>query len=139
MKFLRRKYYIYPELQKPLVKFVLLSIVFVSVVQSILVFASMRWLQMKTQVDLSIVVDHRVFGPWKMLLYFSVIIPMIMNLFLGFCFILFVSNKFAGPLFRLERELDLHLSGQKENIFVQFRDNDFLHSLAKKVNQLRRS
>ena len=139
MNLLRRKYYIYPELQKPLIKFVLLSIVFVSTVQSLLIFASMRWLQMKTQLDLSIVVDHRVLGPWKMLLYFSILLPMIMNLFLGFGLILFVSNKFAGPLFRLERELDLHLSGQKENLSVQFRDDDFLHSLAKKVNQLKRT
>ncbi len=98
----------------------------------------MKWLEAKTQADISIVVDYRILGAWKNLLYFSVLVPMVMNFVLGFFILLYVSNKFAGPLFRLERELDLYLSGKKEMLHVQFRDSDFLQSLAKKINLLQK-
>lgn len=139
MNLLRRKYYIYPELQRPLIKFVILSIFVVSLVQSMLIYFSMKWLESTIQADISIVVDYRVLGPWKNLLYFSIVLPLLMNLCLGFCFLLFVSNKFAGPLFRLERELDLYLAGEKEILAVKIRDSDYLHSLVQKVNRLRRA
>ena len=106
--------------------------------QSLFIYFSMKWLEAKTQVDISIVVDYRVLGPWKNLLYISVLLPMFLNFILGFFILLYVSNKFAGPLFRLERELDLHLSGKKEILNVQFRDSDFLLSLARKINLLRK-
>lgn len=138
VNFLRRKYYIYPELQKPLIKFIFASIFIVSAVQSLFIYFSMKWLEAKTQVDMSIVVDYRVLGPWKSLLYVSVLLPMFLNFILGFFILLYVSNKFAGPLFRLERELDMHLSGQKPTLHVQFRDSDFLQSLAKKINLLKK-
>ena len=134
---LRRKYYIYPEIQKPLIKFVLISVVCVSALQSAFIFFSMRWLESTIQADISIIVDYRVLGRWRNLLYISVLIPMLMNIFLGFFFLLFVSNRFAGPLFRLERELDRFLSGDKNDLNIQFRDRDYLHSLAKKINSLR--
>ena len=134
---LRRKYYIYPEIQKPLIKFVVISVISVSALQSAFIFFSMRWLEKVTQVDISVVVDYRFLGPWRNLLYISVFIPMVMNIILGFFFLLFVSNRFAGPLFRLERELDRFLSGEKKALNIQFRDRDYLHSLAKKINDLR--
>lgn len=136
INFLKRKYYIYPEIQKPLIKFVVTSIIIVSALQSLLIFFSMRWLENTIQADISIVVDYRVLGPWKNLLYFSVLIPMFMNIVLGFFFLLFVSNRFAGPLFRLERELDYFISGDKKVLTIQFRDHDYLHSLARKINGL---
>lgn len=139
MNIFRKKYYIYPELQKPLIKFILASVLVVTLVQSIMIYWAMKWLEAKTQADISIVVDYRVLGAWRNLLYLSILVPMIMNFILGFITVLFVSNKFAGPLFRLERELDLFLSGQKPKLSVQFRENDYLHSLAKKINLLDKS
>lgn len=138
MNIFRKKYYIYPELQRPLIKFVVTSFIIMTVVQCFLIFLSMKWLEAKTQANMSIVVDYRVLGPWKNLLYFSVFAPMVMNIFFGFGIILFVSNKFAGPLFRLERELDLFIGNKKSKLQVQFREGDYLHSLAQKINQLQK-
>ncbi len=133
---LKRKYYIYPEIQKPLIKIVVVSVILVSVFQSALIFFSMRWLEKTIQADISIVVDYRVFGPWKSLLYFSVFTPLLMNFTFGFFFLLFFSNRFAGPLFRLERDLDGFLNGDKKVLNIQFRERDYLHSLAAKINSL---
>ncbi len=138
MNIFRKKYYIYPELQRPLIKFIVASLSVVTVVQCFLIFLSMKWLESKTQANISIVVDYRVLGPWKNLLYFSIFVPMVMNILFGFGIILFVSNKFAGPLFRLERELDLFIDKKKTKLQVQFREGDYLHSLAQKINQLQK-
>lgn len=138
MNIFRRKYYIYPELQKPLIKFILASVLLVTTLQSILIFASVKWLEAKTQADISLVVDYRVLGAWTNLLSLSILFPLAMNFIFGFFIVLYVSNKFAGPLFRLERELDQYLSGQKKDLHVQFRESDYLHSLAQKVNLLQK-
>lgn len=137
MNLFRKKYYVYPELQRPLIKFIVVSLLLMTVVQGFLIFLSMKWLEAKTQTNISIVIDYRVLGPWKNLLYFSILVPMVMNVLFGFGIILFVSNKFAGPLFRLERELDLFITNKKSNLQVQFREGDYLHSLALKINQLK--
>lgn len=96
----------------------------------------MRWLEALTRHDISIVVDYRVLGPWKTLLYISIVVPMVLNLVIGLFIVLYVSNKFAGPLFRLERELDLFLTGQKGKLEVKFRKDDYLHTLSEKINKL---
>lgn len=86
--------------------------------------------------DISIVVDYRVLGPWKQFLYLSIILPMIVNLVIGIFIVLYTSNKFAGPLFRLEREIDRYLNGETDSIQVKFRTTDYLHSLAQKINSI---
>ena len=134
MNVLRRKYYIYPEIQKPLIKQIAISLILVCVIQCLFIFLSMKWLESKVQAEMSIFVDYRVLGPWKNLLYFSIFIPIVMNFTLGLFFILYISNKFAGPLFRLERELDLYLSDQKKDLVISFRTSDYLLRLAEKIN-----
>jgi len=62
--------------------------------------------------------------------------PDVINALVGLAFILYVSNRFAGPLFRLERELDRYLSNENEALEVKFRKDDYLHSLAVKINKL---
>lgn len=99
----------------------------------------MRWLEAKTNADISIVVDYRVLGPWKNLLIWSMVLPMIMNFILGWAIMLFVTNKFAGPIFRLENELDKFLAGEKQELKITFREKDYLHKLAQKINQLSRA
>ncbi len=137
MNIFRKTYFIYPEIQRPLIKMVIFSLVVISLFQCGFIFLSMKWLEAKIQADMTIVVDYRVFGPWKNLLYYSVFLPLVMNFIVGLSFILYVSNRFAGPLFRLERELDRYLGGETQELIVKFRKDDYLHTLAEKVNQLK--
>jgi hypothetical protein len=134
MKIFRRVYFIYPELQKPLLKQVALTFMVVSFLQSLFIFYSMKWLEHKIQADISIVVDYRVLGPWKTLLYVSVFFPLIINFAVTMAFVLVTSNKFAGPLFRLERDLDDYLLNKKDKINIKFRKDDLLIGLADKIN-----
>lgn len=137
MNILRRKYYIYPEIQRPLVKQVTISLVVVCIIQCLLIYLSMKWLESRMQAEMSLFVDYRVLGPWRNLLYISVFVPIVINFAIGIFFVLYVSNKFAGPLFRLERELDLYLSDQKPELVINFRTDDYLHRLAGKINQIK--
>ncbi len=134
MNIFRRVFFIYPEVQKPLLKQVALTLLVVSVAQSLFIYLSMKWLERTIQADISIVVDYRVLGSWKTLLYLSVIIPLIINFAVTIVFVLITSNKFAGPLFRLERDLDDYLSGKKDKLNIKFRKDDFLIGLADKIN-----
>lgn len=136
MNILRRKYFIYPEIQLPLIKQTAIGLTLLTILQVSGVFLSMHWLEAVSKADISIVVDQRVLGPWKILLFLSVCIPVVLNLAIGMFIVLFVSNKFAGPLFRLEKEIDLFLKGEKKELNVKFRNNDYLHTLSEKINKL---
>lgn len=136
MNLFRKTYFIYPEIQRPLIKMVLFGLVLITLFQCGFIFLSMKWLETKIQADISVVVDYRVLGPWRNLLYLSVCFPIVINTLVGLAFILYVSNRFAGPLFRLERELDRYLSNENEVLEVKFRKDDYLHSLAVKINKL---
>lgn len=133
----RKTYFIYPEIQRPLIKMVIFGLILVTLFQCGFIFLSMKWLEAKIQADISIVVDYRVLGPWRNLLYLSVLFPIVINALIGLAFILYVSNRFAGPLFRLERELDRYLNHENEVLEVKFRKDDYLHALANKINKLR--
>lgn len=136
MNLFRKTYFIYPEIQRPLIKMVLFGLVFITLFQCGFIYLSMKWLEAKIQADITVVVDYRVLGPWRNLLYLSVFFPIVINALVGLAFILYVSNRFAGPLFRLERELDRYLANENEALAVQFRKDDYLHSLAMKINKL---
>ena len=137
MNLLRRKYFIYPEIQLPLLKQIAIGLTLLTILQVSGVFLSMHWLEAVSGADISIVVDQRVLGPWKTLLFLSVCIPIVLNMAIGLSIVLYVSNRFAGPLFRLEKEIDLFLKGEKKELNVKFRNNDYLHSLAEKINKLK--
>lgn len=136
MNVLRRKYFIYPEIQKPLMWQIFIGLTLLSILQMAGIFLAMRWMAGQVQADISLVVDYRVLGPWKRFLYLSIIVPMLINLVIGIFIVLYTSNRFAGPLFRLEREIDRYLNGETESINVQFRTKDYLHSLAQKINSI---
>lgn len=136
MNFLRRKYFIYPEIQLPLMKQAAIGLALLTILQVAGIVLSMYWLESVAQADISIVVDQRVLGPWKRLLFLSVCIPVVLNLAIGMFIVLFVSNKFAGPLFRLEKEIDLFIKGEKKDLNVKFRNGDYLHTLAEKINKV---
>lgn len=136
MNILRRKYFIYPEIQLPLMKQTAIGLTLLTILQISGVVLSMYWLESVAKADISIVVDQRVLGPWKILLFLSVCIPVVLNLAIGLFIVLFVSNKFAGPLFRVEKEIDLYLKGEKKELNIKFRNNDYLHTLSDKINKL---
>ncbi|MES2801553.1 MAG: hypothetical protein V4654_03595 [Bdellovibrionota bacterium] len=136
MKFLRRQYFIYPEIQKPLMMQIFVGLTILSIIQMAGIYLAMKWMGAQVAADISIVVDYRVLGPWKNFLYLSIILPMIINLLIGTFIVLYTSNKFAGPLFRLEREIDRYLNGEADHIQVKFRTSDYLHTLATKINAI---
>lgn len=136
MNFLRRQYFIYPEIQKPLMMQIFVGLTLLSILQIVGIGLAMKWMGQQVAADISIVVDYRVLGPWKNFLYMAIVLPMIVNLVIGIFIVLYTSNKFAGPLFRLEREIDRYLGGETESIQVKFRTSDYLHSLANKINAI---
>lgn len=136
MNILRRQYFIYPEIQKPLMMQIFVGLTILSVIQMAGIYLAMKWMGNQVAADISLVVDYRVLGSWKQFLYMAIILPMILNLVIGIFIVLYTSNKFAGPLFRLEREIDRYLSGETESVQVKFRTNDYLHSLATKINSI---
>jgi len=136
IKALRRTYFIYPEIQKPLIRQIIIGLSLLSIFQLGCIYLSMLWLEKVTMANISLVVDFRVLASWKTLLYASVIAPLAINLIVNVMIILYVSNKFAGPLFRLEKEIDLYLSGDKKELSINFRKYDYLHKLSEKINQL---
>lgn len=136
MKLLRRQYFIYPEIQKPLMMQIFVGLTVLSIIQMAGIYLAMKWMAHQVSADISIVVDYRVLGPWKNFLYLSVVLPMLLNLVIGTFIVLYTSNKFAGPLFRLEREIDRYLSGETDSVQVKFRTTDYLHTLAQKINSI---
>ncbi len=144
MKLFRRQYFIYPEIQKLILIQIVLGVVLLSILQIFCIYLSVHWLEQSTKVNLSILVDARVLGPWKKLLFLSLIIPLMINVILSVMIALFVSNKFAGPIYRIEKEIDTYLknSDQKLNpqlnaqLNIQLRKNDYLKSLAHKINRI---
>lgn len=136
MNFLRRQYFIYPEIQKPLMMQIFVGLTILSMIQMAGIYLTMKWMAMQVAADISIVVDYRVLGPWKQFLYMSILLPMLVNLVIGIFIVLYTSNKFAGPLFRLEREIDRYLNGETDSVQVKFRTNDYLHTLAQKINSI---
>ena len=117
----------------PLIKQVFGAFFILSVLQVLGISLSMVWLRHQTQMAVELVVDYRLLQPWKNLLYLSIIVPIIINFLIGMYLLLFISNRFAGPLFRLERELDKYIENGGK-LHVSFRQNDNLKGLAEKVN-----
>lgn len=136
MNILRRKYFIYPEIQKPLMMQIFVGLTILSIIQIAGIFLAMKWMGAQVAADITLVVDYRVLGPWKNFLYMAIVLPMIVNLVIGIFIVLYTSNKFAGPLFRLEREIDRYLAGETDSVQVKFRTTDYLHALAKKINSI---
>lgn len=134
MNIFRRKLLIYPEIQLPLLKNTIIGILALVTFQVVGVVLSMLWLTQQTQLSMDIIVDYRILKPWKTLLYISIIIPVFVNLAIAAYIHLFISNKFAGPLYRLEKEIDKYIENGN-NLNISFRETDNLKSLATKINQ----
>lgn len=132
----RRKYFIYPEIQAPLVKIFAVSFCILVLIQIAAFYGSILWLKSLTLFDIKLVIDFRIIEVWKNMLFMVFILSSILNLVISVFIILYISNKFAGPLYRLERELDLFLSGEKKELSVSFRKKDYLHQLANKINKI---
>lgn len=132
----RRRYFIYPEIQRPLIKQVVIGLTLLNFVQIFCLFMTMKWIEGLIHGNISLVVDLKVLGVWQKLIYASVIVPVLFNIVISLFITLYVSNRFAGPLFRLEREIDHFLAGNTKNLDVSFRKSDYLHSLSRKVNRL---
>jgi hypothetical protein len=138
MRFLHRQYLIYPEVQLPLVRNVLITLMIVSTIQILGIYFSMQWLQNLTRVKLDILVDQRVLGTWKNFLFLSILIPIIINALLSIFIVLVISNKFAGPIYRLEKEIREVLNKERPLLNVKLRKDDYLKRLADMVNELDR-
>ncbi len=138
MNIFRKKYFIYPEIQKPILIQIVLGFVALCVIQALCIYFSFQWLEQTTRVNLNILVDYRILGPWKNLLILAICVPLIMNLFFSILASLYVSNKFAGPIYRIEKEIDQSLHS-KSKLAIKLRKDDYLKSLADKINKLSES
>ncbi len=137
MRIFQRTLFIYPEIQRPLLIQVLVGLTLISIFQACGIYWALNWLASRVEADISIIVDYRVFGFWKNFLYGAIFIPMMINIMVGLYLVLFISNRFAGPIFRLEREIDRYLNHEIDTIAVKFRASDYLHNLAVKVNSIK--
>jgi hypothetical protein len=61
-----------------------------------------------------------------------------MNLIFSILLSLYISNKFSGPIYHIENELDETLQSKKK-INIKLRKDDYLKSLAEKINKLSES
>jgi hypothetical protein len=140
MKLFRRKYFIYPEIQTPMLKLGLITMLVMSIFQITAFFLVMKWIEKKTQVDMTILVDYRVFGLWRNFIIVAIVAPIVFNILVSICITLYISNKFAGPIFRIEKEIDTYLNQSaadtKQPLNIKLRQNDYLKSLANKINSL---
>lgn len=59
----------------------------------------------------------------------------LLTLAFGFSFGLYLSNRIAGPIFRLNKQLDLMIEG-KDYSELKFRPKDYLQETADKINLL---
>ena len=64
----------------------------------------------------------------------AVAVPVVMFVILRT--VLVYSNKIAGPLYRLEKELDQILETNDFSVRIHFRKGDQLNSVADKINML---
>lgn len=131
--FKRRQLLIYKEIQIPILKNMIFLLLGLACIQVLGLLGAMKYLEWKTQLPINIVIDFRILGWWKSFLYLSVLVPIFFNSFIGLYFLLHFTNKFAGPLFRLERELDECIKTDKP-FAIKFRDDDYLRSIATKLN-----
>lgn len=136
MRWFRKQYYILPEIQRPLIIQIAVILTLLSIFQALGVHLAMKWMASRVAADISLVVDYRVLGEWKKFLYLSIFIPALINIIVGVVIALYVSNKFAGPLFRLQREMNRYLSGEVKKMELNFRTDDYLHSLANTINKI---
>ena len=135
MQVFRKKYFIHPEIQRPLLIVFITSFVLLILIQIIAFYASIAWLGSMTELNMSLIVDFQLLEVWKKMLLFIFFVSSAVNLSLAIFMTVFISNRFAGPIYRLEKELDLYISGEKKQFNVSFRKTDYLHPLAEKINQ----
>ncbi|MBC7465105.1 MAG: hypothetical protein H7256_03870 [Bdellovibrio sp.] len=131
--FKRRQLLIYKEIQVPILKNMIFLLAGLALIQVLGLLAAMWYLEWKTQLPINIVIDFRILNWWKSFLYLSILVPIFFNSLIGLYFLLHFTNKFAGPLFRLERELDECIQTGKP-FSIKFRDDDYLRSIATKLN-----
>jgi hypothetical protein len=132
--FKRRQLLIYKEIQMPILKNMVFLLIALALIQVLGLLGAMWYLEWKTQLPINLVIDFRILNWWKSFLYLSVLVPIIFNSLIGIYFLLHFTNKFAGPLFRLERELDDCIKTDKP-FSIKFRDDDYLRSIAAKLNE----
>ena len=123
----RRQWYVDTSVQKNLVSrlcfYCFASLLFITL--PIAIFNSVRDLEQNFFVHIAnVYFDH-----WPLLLTLSFLLPFAINDMLK------LSNRFAGPVYRLRRELQ-RFADTGEMREVHFRDNDFWQDLAVGVNRL---
>ena len=69
----------------------------------------------------------------KINLYLAVALPLIFLII--FFYAVIISHRLAGPIFRLEKDLDKIIEGD-HSVRIRFRSKDCLDSLAVKLNQV---
>ncbi len=92
------------------------------------IFLALDFAGVKDELILAIVQDIN-----QSLLYILVLTSA--SLLLTWVVALYLSNRIAGPIYKINKVIDEHLSGN-ESIRIHTRKNDFFKELAEKINQL---
>ncbi|MCC2679349.1 MAG: hypothetical protein K0R29_1925 [Pseudobdellovibrio sp.] len=132
----RTKFLIYPEIQMPLVYIGITLVLIISLIQilTLIIFiykyrygdAQFHWSSLQEVV-------FNIFYYRARLLLILVVPFLLICFFLG-RYLLFISNKFAGPIYKIEKELDqINETGTFREI--QIRSSDFLQKFVEKLNQ----
>ena len=129
----RRKKYIGTPVQKALLNLVFASAIIPTAIVAFCLYRLIFNL-FAQQMVVQKIVEHSLIPVVQIVdLVILAAIPII--LFIIWIIALQLSNRIAGPLYRLEKELDARISGEKSGP-IKVREKDVLKSLADKINIL---
>lgn len=132
----RQTLLIYPEIQKPLVYIGIWLVFSITLVQILaLIYFIFKYRYGDTDFHFSMlqeVVLNIFYYRAKLLLI--LLVPLLVTIFLLGRFLLFISNKYAGPIYKIEKTLDrINETGEFQEIRV--RSTDFLITFVDKLNK----
>lgn len=129
----RKQYFIKGPIQS---RYLILTVISM-VVPTVLVVATLYYLQAQLMAqELGLpesIYGHLVPVLKKINIYLAIGLPIIFLII--FFYAVIISHRLAGPIFRLEKDLDRIIAGD-HSVRVKFREKDALDNLANKLNQV---
>ena len=132
----RKTLLIYPEIQKPLVYIGITLVLAITLIQVLsLIYFIFKYRYGDAQFHFSMLqeVVFNIFY-YRASLLLILLMPLTLTILILGRFLLFISNKYAGPIYKIEKSLDrINETGEFQEI--QIRKSDFLIKFVDKLNQ----
>ncbi len=132
----RKTLLIYPEIQKPLVYIGITLVLAITLIQVLsLIYFIFKYRYGDAQFHFSMLqeVVFNIFY-YRASLLLILLVPFILTILILGRYLLFISNKYAGPIYKIEKSLDrINETGEFQEI--QIRKSDFLIKFVDKLNQ----